>query len=234
MSGKSVSAKGLWLATKRKPPKADPLFDELPDQKKAHTRDPLDYDPTPESATNAFLREECAFIRAHGDTVSEPASGGGHICRALINWGFKVRPGDVVYRSGGMTPFCLGSFFDTTDRPAPAQVTNPPYNQINASQGHGKWLRHSLDIGFGYIGLLLNADWPAARINGLDALLTDHPPSVEYICTWKIDFRGLGAPPQRNSWFVWDTNRPAPVGGGWIRRRLYKDAEDANQSAFDM
>ncbi|KAB6714313.1 hypothetical protein C8029_21475 [Roseobacter sp. TSBP12] len=198
-------------------------------------RDPLDFDPTPPSATEAVLREEIAFIRAHGNLVWENAVGAGHIANVLIQAGLDVYGTDVVDR--GFPGVMLRSFLDWQPRPedpVPSCVsfTNPPYNLINARDGHGRWLKQSFDLGLGYIALLLNADWPAARINGLDQILTDHPPSIEYLCCWKIDFRGGGAPPQRNSWFVWDINRPALGPGEWRRKRLYKDGPDVNQKAL--
>ncbi|MEM9524475.1 MAG: hypothetical protein AAF982_10905, partial [Pseudomonadota bacterium] len=78
-------------------------------------------------------------------------------------------------------------------------------NLINARDGHGRWLRHSLEMpGWDYLALLLSWDWPAARRNGLGALLEAHPFSYCYLLRWKLDFTGEGSPPQRNAWFVWD------------------------------
>ncbi|WP_066706931.1 hypothetical protein [Celeribacter ethanolicus] len=194
-------------------------------------RDPLDFDPTPPSAIEAVLREEAEFIRAHGNVVWENAVGAGHCAKVLSAHGFEVLGSDVVDRGWG-GDLELRSFLDYAVPRSRVAFTNPPYNLINARDGHGWWLRHSFDLGLGYVGLLLNADWPAARINGMDALLEEHPPSVEYLCCWKIDFRGGGAPPQRNSWFIWDENRPAPDGGGWLRKRLYKDGPDPRQEVL--
>ncbi|GAA5073574.1 hypothetical protein N0B44_15690 [Roseibacterium beibuensis] len=235
MTGAAPSAKGLFLATKPKRTRdarqAD-LMPDLPDQSAPISardlRDPLDYDPTPFDATRAFLGVEGDLIRAHGTTVWEPAAGGGHMVYELRAAGFDVVASDVVDR--GWPGVDLRSFYQFDAAPAPVQVTNPPYNEINARDGHGRWLLHSFDLGLDYIALLLNADWPAARKNGMDAILAAHPPSVEYLCCWKIDFRGGGAPPQRNSWFVWDVKRPAPSCGGWLRRRLFREAGNLTPS----
>ncbi len=75
----------------------------------------------------------------------------------------------------------------------------------------------------GYRALLLSAMWPGARKNGMDRLFRDHPPSVEYLCCWRIDFRGGGSAPMQNSWFVWDENRPALGPDSWERKRLYRE-----------
>lgn len=230
---KPADAKRLFLATKRKNDRGPALMEGLPEQVKPNTRDPLDFDPTPESATAAILYHEAPFMALHGQTVHEPAVGAGHIARVLTRYGFKVRGGDVVDRGWGH-PFCLGNYLESDRRGADIHFTNPPYNLINASSGGGAWLLHALKLGTPYIALLLNADWPAARVNGLDRILHDHPPSIEYLCCWKIDFRGGGSPPQRNSWFVWDMNRPAPDPNTWVRKRLYKDPPDPAQRGFDI
>jgi len=95
-----------------------------------------------------------------------------------------------------------------------AIITNPPYNLINARDGHGRWLRHTLDMpGWRYLALLLSWDWPAARANGLGAMLDRHPFSWCYLMRWKLDFTGEGSPPQRNAWFVWDRDDPRATDG---------------------
>jgi len=162
---------------------------------------------------------------AHGNEVWEPAVGAGHMARVMEAHGLRVAGSDVVDR--GWPGAIVRSFYDFTAAPAQTQITNPPYCEINARDGAGRWLHHALSFRPKYLAMLLSSDWAAARINGFDAMFRDHPPSVEYLCCWKIDFRGLGSPPQRNSWFVWDVSRP-PVGpDAWVRRRLYRDKRQA-------
>lgn len=194
------------------------------------TRDPLDYDPTPPSATEAFLREEMQHIRRHGDHVWETAVGAGHIAGVLEKHGFAVHANDVTDR--GWPGVEIKSFFDFDTPSAPVQITNPPYCEISARDGHGRWLKHSIALGIGYTALLLNADWPAARINGFDMLFEEHPPSVEYLCCWKIDFRGKGHLRNETHGSYGITTGPALGGGGWIRKRLYKDAPDTRQTCL--
>lgn len=227
----AASAKGLFQATRPRPARGPGLIADLPLQDRPReARDPLDFDPTPPDATEAFLAVEAPMIRAHGDLVWEPAVGAGHIARVLQARGFTVIGSDVEDR--GWPGLVLADFLSLAAPLAPIHITNPPYNLANARDGGGRWVRHALAGGARYLALLLNADWSAARINGLDALLRDTPPSIEYLCCWKIDFRGGGSPPQRNSWFVWDTNRP-PIGpDAWVRRRLFREVPDARQEAL--
>lgn len=226
------SAKALFRAMKPKPRSNAELFNgtEAPPMRASDTRDPLDYDPTPIDATLAFLSAEQAHIKAHEGPVWESAVGGGHMARGLVQMGHDVIGSDIVDRAWPNT--IVQSFYDFHEAPARKMITNPPYCEINARDGHGRWLRHALGLGVDYIALLLNADWAAARINGLDALMRNHPPSMEYLCCWKIDFRGGGAPPQRNSWFVWDKNRPALGADTWVRKRLYRNPPDPRQKVL--
>ncbi|MEI4262750.1 hypothetical protein [Roseovarius sp. D0-M9] len=97
---------------------------------------------------------------------------------------------------------------------------NQPYNEARTHAGHGRWLKHIEALGITYAAMLLNWDWIAARINGMDAIHERFPVSRAYVCTWKIDFRGGGSPPQRNAWLVWDREWQ----GETVLRRLYREA----------
>lgn len=211
----AASAKGLFKATKRKP------------RAKNNPRDPLDFDPTPEDVTQSFLAQELPHILAHGSTVWENAVGAGHMARPLAAAGLTVIGSDIYDRGWpGTILRPLGAFdglhANMGRAPSAVVVTNPPFNLTSARDGHGFWVRHCLGLGVRYLALLLGSDWSAARINGHDQLFHDCPPSLELLCCWKIDFRGLGNAPQRNSFFIWDTNRPAMEPDMWPRKRLYR------------
>ncbi|OLS53767.1 hypothetical protein [Rhodovulum sulfidophilum] len=223
-----ASAKSLFRATK---PKARidlrqaEAFVDLPIQRAPEEgRDPLDYDPTPPDATAAFLAVEGARIRQLGGHIWEPAAGGGHMVREMRRWGFDVTASDLVGR--GFPGVSLRSFYDFDMAPAPVIVTNPPYCEVNARDGGGRWLRHTMSLRPRYTAMLLNADWPAARINGMDALHEQFPMSRVYICCWKIDFRGGGSPPQRNIWAVWD----ADWQGETVYRRLFREGGEQQEA----
>lgn len=165
-------------------------------------RRPLDLYPTGEpEAIRGLLAHDGARLRALG-AVWEPAAGHGHLSREIEAFGLPCAVSDIA--DHGCSGVEVRSFYDFDRALAPAIVTNPPYNEINARDGHGRWLRHTLDMpGWRYCALLLSWDWPAARANGLGALIDAHPFSYVYLCRWKLDFTGEGSPPQRNAWFVW-------------------------------
>lgn len=202
----TASAKALFRATKAKPDRGAALFSALPVQKAPEAaRRSDDFYPTgqPEAIRALLSRERAALSRFR--SVWEPAVGDGALAREIAAAGFDVVGSDIVDR--GWPGTGIRSFYDFARAPAPVIITNPPYNEINASAGHGRWLRHTLAMpGWRYAAFLLSWDWPAARANGLGALLDERPFSYCYLMRWKLDFTGEGSPPQRNAWFVWRRN----------------------------
>jgi len=208
----AVSAKPLFRAMQHKP-KADSrqlpmaIMDkpEATRPQRAELRRSDDFYPTGQpEAIRGLLAHDGGVIRRLGQ-VWEPACGDGALVREIRGAGISCVASDLVDR--GCEGAFQGDFFDCNIALAPAIITNPPFNLINARDGHGRWLRHSLDLpGWDYIALLLSWDWCAARQNGLGALLERHPFSYVYLMRWKLDFTGEGSPPQRNGWFVWRRN----------------------------
>lgn len=188
------STTNLFRATKRKNKAAALPGMDMPVATKPGDalRDPLDYVPTPPEATRAFLAVEGARMREIGGAVWEPAVGGGHMAREIARAGFDVIGSDVADR--GWPGVAIRSFYDYATPPARIVVTNPPYNEISARDGHGRWLRHIKALGVDYAAMLLNWDWIAARINGMDELHARLPPARVYVCCWKLDFSGGGSP----------------------------------------
>ncbi|MDE4274741.1 hypothetical protein PXK58_08980 [Phaeobacter gallaeciensis] len=182
----AVSAKGLFRAT------GNVSTDTTP-------REENDFYPTPAEVTRAFLAYEGARLRELG-SVWEPACGDGAMTREIEAFGLPCVASDLIDR--GCDGAEIRSFYDFSITMAPAIVTNPPYCEINARDGKGRWLEHALSVGAQYVAFFLNADWPYAA--GLSEVLARNPISRVYGCRWKVDFTGKGSPPQRNAWFIWD------------------------------
>lgn len=210
MSG--ISAKPLFRAIsgRRRAAPSPTLIRDLPEQSPP-PRDELrrahDFYPTGEpEAIRGLLALDGEAVRACG-TVWEPACGDGAMVREIRDAGLPCEASDLIHR--GCPDSWQGDFFACSRSRGRAIITNPPYNLINARDGRGRWLRHTLDMpGWDYLALLLSWDWPAARANGLGQLLDEHPFSYCYLMRWKIDFTGEGSPPQRNAWFVWRRGWP--------------------------
>ena len=208
---------------------------DLPEQRAPESaRRAHDCDPTGQpEAVRALLAADGDMIRQCG-AVWEPAVGAGDMAREIISYGLPVVGSDLINRGHPGTLVC--SFYDFDRAPAPAIITNPPYSEINARDGHGRWLRHTLDMqGWRYLALLLSWDWPAARQNGLGALLDRHPFSWCYLMRWKLDFTGAGSPPQRNAWFVWDRDDPRATDGSAPEPSFrWLDRSDARQKELAL
>lgn len=200
------SAKPLFRAMKGKSAASSPgMFSDLPEHRRdlPDVRRADDFYPTGQpEAIRSLLARDGARIRDLG-ACWEPAVGDGALAREIERFGVCCHGSDIVDR--GWPDVDLRSFYAFEQSPAPAIITNPPFCEINARDGHGRWLRHTLTMpGWRYCALLLSWDWPAARANGLGALLDAQPFSYCYLMRWKLDFTGEGSPPQRNAWFVWD------------------------------
>ncbi len=203
----TVSAKSLFRATRSKPANDHRQVTLLDAPSVApnrtENRRAEDFYPTGQpEAIRALLARDGDAIRTCG-SVWEPACGDGALVREIRGAGLHCVATDLIDRG---CPDSSQNDFLTWQACAPARaiITNPPYNLINARDGKGLWLRHTLTLpGWDYLALLLSWDWPAAKANGLGVLLEENPFSYCYLMRWKLDFTGEGSPPQRNAWFVW-------------------------------
>lgn len=229
----TASAKSLFRATKAK--RVDdqtPLLAVEDSRKPDAPRRADDFYPTGQpEAIRALLAYDGDRIRASG-SVWEPACGDGALVREIRAAGLPCSASDLI--DLGCPDSWQADYFTCLRSRSRAIITNPPYDLINARDGKGAWLRHTLSMpGWDYLALLLSWDWPAARQNGLGAMLDATPFSWCYLMRWKLDFTGEGSPPQRNAWFVWD--RLDPRGPGNDRAHpdfRWMDREDARQGSL--
>lgn len=214
----TASARGLFRAT-GKSAKAVPLMQLDGSFAKGEAlREADDFYPTPPEPTRAFLAAEIDRLREFG-AIWEPAAGDGAMVREMMALGLMVYASDLVDRGAGAE---LQDFYDYSSPPVGAIVTNPPFQECGWGNGRARWLKHALDtLNVDYMALLLNWSWPGA--GGLGPFWTEHPASRVYLCRWKIDFTGQGAPPMLNAWFVWDKQHQ----GETVLRML--DRADARQ-----
>jgi hypothetical protein len=190
---RAPSARGLFLATGRLPLE-EPV------------RDMHDFYATPWEPTHAFLNAErqhilgAVYSSVLSHSIWEPAAGDGAMARVMEAHNFAVHCSDLVDR--GVAGCEIRDFFDFKTPRSDVLITNPPY-ALTSARGKARWILHARSLGVRYMALLLNWDWCAAK--GMAPVLDEWPISRVYVCRWKVDFTGKGAPPQRNAFFVWDS-----------------------------
>lgn len=190
------SAKGLFRATGKT---ARPVLADIIDGEGVFVmekpREKHDFYPTPPEPTRAIIWAELDRLKTF-PAVWEPAAGDGAMVAEMQGAGLTVIASDLVDRGAGAE---IKSFYDYAKPPAPAILTNPPFNECNS----GAWIRHAMEtLVVDYMALLLPFNWPGAESRA--GLWAKHPPARVYLMRWRVDFTGNGAPPMLNAWFVWD------------------------------
>ena len=134
------SSKSLFRATKAKPKRDDrqSSIDGLTVQMRPtdNTRRADDFYPTgqPEAIRALFARDGARIQQFDG--VWEPAVGDGALAREIEGFGMPCVASDLVDR--GWPGTTARSFYAFQDSPAEAIITNPPFSEINARDGHGR------------------------------------------------------------------------------------------------
>lgn len=217
----SGSARGLFRATGKV---ARPVMTDLINGEAVYSetveREKDDFYPTPPEPTRALLNAEGDRLREFGP-IWEPACGDGAMAKEMRHEGFEVICSDLVDRGAGAS---IASFYDYSEAPTSAVVTNPPFNECNS----GRWIKHAFEqLSLQYMALLLPLNWPGAQARA--GLWAKYPPARVYLMRWRIDFTGAGAPPMLNAWFVWDGDtRPEDT------RFLMLSRSDVEPKGFDV
>lgn len=159
-----------------------------------------DFYATPPEATRALLASvEGAALRqiaggVHGRPIWEPCGRGGAILRELHAAGFATIASDVVADPDHQVrPLDL---LQAEIALSPVVVTNPPFALAPAMIEH---LLGRLEVR--YVALLLKATFFHAEERR--ALFERRRPARIHALTWRLDFKGQGAPVMECAWFVW-------------------------------
>jgi hypothetical protein len=194
------SARGLFVATgKEAAPIAMTSVEDLGgsyERPEFNERQKDEFYPTPPEPTQAIILAEFDHLRAY-DRIWEPAAGDGAMIAQLRRAGLDTFGSDIVQRGGADE---LRSFYDYSEAPSPAALTNPPFAECTKDPG---WIRHGMGgLGLEYMALLLPINFMGASTRG--PLWIQHPAARVYVMRWRIDWTGQGAPPMICAWYVWD------------------------------
>lgn len=136
----TISAKSLFRATKAKRSSDQPALMPMHEARKPDApRRADDFYPTGQpEAIRALLARDGWRLKSLG-VVWEPACGDGALVREIRAAGLTCCASDLIDR--GCPDSTVADFFAAAESPAPAIITNPPFNLINARDGKGACLR---------------------------------------------------------------------------------------------
>ena len=169
--------------------------------------------------TPAWVTEALLSIELFPQNVWDPASGEGHMARALNAKGYFCAASDISHGVDFLqTPGAL--------LPARAIITNPPYSNGLAE----KFVRQALKITAprnpdnsnkdgGKVAMLLPHAWDTAK--GRRDLFAEHPAfKAKYTLTRRIRWVNLeqkaNGPSSNHAWFVWDWKHSGPPTLGYL------------------
>lgn len=160
----------------------------------------LDYYATDPSAVEELLKVEEFF-----HYILEPACGGCHISKVLIDKGYDVLSSDIVGRDSELQTK-IQDFFDISAVPRNDRdiITNPPYKYAK------EFVEHALDISQESVKVAMFLKLTFLEGAKRKELFEKYPPKKIYVFRNRIDCWKNGVKPEKPSkavcyaWFVWE------------------------------
>lgn len=158
----------------------------------------LDYYATDPEAVEKLLNVE--RFRHH---IFEPACGGCHISKVLVNHGFDVFSSDIVNR-GSEYQNCVADFLEANQENFRDIITNPPYKYAT------EFAEHALDISAESVKVAMFLKLTFLEGGKRKRLFDKYPPKRIYVFRNRIDCWKNGSKPEKESkavcyaWFVWE------------------------------
>lgn len=169
----------------------------------------LDYYATDPEAVEALLQVEC-----FSPYIFEPACGGCHISKVLIDRGFDVISTDIVNR-GSVHQTYTKDFFEIKENFRDI-ITNPPYKFAT------EFAEHALDISDVSVKVAMFLKLTFLEGAKRKQLFDKYPPKKIYVFRNRIDCWKNGTKPDKPSravcyaWFVWEKGYSGRPEIAWI------------------
>lgn len=171
-----------------------------------------DYYATEPKATELLLAEE-----AFSKKVWEPACGGGHMAKVLIEHGYDVRCTDITEREMGNVPYDGNlDFLEYSGKFSGDIVTNPPYKIAL------DFIKKAINvIKTGHkVAMFLKLQFLEGKSR--KNFFSKHPPQTVYvsssrlICAGNGDFEKYKSSAVAYAWFVWQKGYKGDTVIRWI------------------
>lgn len=171
-----------------------------------------DYYATEPKATELLLAEE-----AFSKKVWEPACGGGHMAKVLIEHGYDVRCTDITEREMGNVPYDGNlDFLEYSGKFSGDIVTNPPYK---IALDFIKKAISVIETGH-KVAMFLKLQFLEGKSR--KKFFSKHPPQTVYvsssrlICAGNGDFEKYKSSAVAYAWFVWQKGYKGDTVIRWI------------------
>ena len=156
-------------------------------------------------ATDPESVEKLLEVESFGHRIYEPACGGCHISKVLIEHGFEVLSTDIVYRGSehqtGVQDFLK---YIPAEKNSRDIITNPPYKFAT------EFAEHALDISCDGVKVAMFLKLTFLEGVKRKQLFDKYPPTKVYVFRNRVDCWKNGVEPDKPSkavcyaWFVWE------------------------------
>lgn len=172
----------------------------------------LDYYATDPEAVEALLK-----VENFNHYIFEPACGGCHISKVLIEHGFNVASTDIVNR-GSELQTSVVDFLQYSPKPRNSRdiITNPPYKFA------AEFVEHALDVSLESVKVAMFLKLTFLEGGKRKRLFDKYPPRRIYVFRNRIDCWKNGIKPDKPSravcyaWFVWEKGYHGSPAISWI------------------
>lgn len=171
-----------------------------------------DYYATDPDAVKELLEREKFF-----HYIWEPACGGCHVTKVLLDAGYNVFSSDIVNR-GSEYQDATQDFFKASAKPRNSRdiITNPPYKYAK------EFVEHALDISQESVKVAMFLKLTFLEGGKRKELFDKYPPKKIYVFRNRIDCWKNGEKPDKPSravcyaWFVWEKGFKGSPVVKWI------------------
>lgn len=172
----------------------------------------LDYYATDPEAVKMLLE-----VETFDHYIFEPACGGCHISKVLIDEGFDVLSTDIVNR-GSEHQTGVGDFLQFNPKPRNSRdiITNPPYKYA------AEFAEHALDISQESVKVAMFLKLTFLEGAKRKRLFDKYPPKKIYVFRNRVDCWKNGIQPEKPSkavcyaWFIWEKGFSGLPQISWI------------------
>lgn len=168
-------------------------------------------------ATDPQAVEKLLSVESFNHYIYEPACGGCHISKVLIEHGYDVVSRDIVDR-GSEFQIGIEDFLKCNPKPRNSRdiITNPPYKYAT------EFVEHALDISQETVKVAMFLKLTFLEGAKRKRLFDKYPPKKIYVFRNRVDCWKNGIKPDKESkavcyaWFVWEKGFQGSPAIKWI------------------